>query len=187
MSLLLAVDPGVRSPGAALFDGDRLVACDRVRIPEAYHGYAHGQRWLLVSRLIVEWAQVTLKQLCARVPIAAVVYERPQIYRMAKSQGADPNDLPGLAAIGAGVAAFLNTLGLAEVRSPLPAEWAMGTSKTKTGSAWASVRGRRVRERLRPGEETLIPDQHDALDAAAIGLWAVGRFTRRRVYSAGGA
>ena len=112
--------------------------------------------------------------------IAALVYEWPQIYPGSK-QKTDPNDLPGLAAVGGGVAGILAST-VTSVRTPTPREWAGQTPKSKTGDPWLSPRGERIRSRLSPAEFALTPAQHDVLDAVAIGLWAVGRFEQRRVF-----
>jgi hypothetical protein len=118
----------------------------------------------------------------------AIVYEWPQVYRAARAPG-DPNDLLGLVAVGAGVAACLEALaaernsrdGSLTIYTPLPSEWAGQLPKTKSGDPWESLRGQRVSSRLSSQERALVPKSHDALDAVGIGLWALGRFERRLV------
>lgn len=199
--VLVAVDPSLRSPGLAVMLGGELVHCERVKIPAAYARLARGSRADAVARLIVAAARgvpALAERMAARdvlrdaeaagrpadviASLAAqaavrVAYEWPQVYVASRSKG-DPNDIIPLAAIGAAVAAHLGAL---DVVAPTPAEWIGQVPKSTTGDPWESPRGARVRVRLSPDELARVPAQHDAIDAAAIALWASGRFERHRV------
>lgn len=172
---LLAVDPSIRSPGVALFEGGTLIAAAVLKVPPAE---PMALRAALAARAVVGWATLPASQVGFAVGIDAVVVEWPQWYAAGKSQG-DPNDLAGLAGVGAAVAALLP---YAEVRAPVPRDWIGGLPKSRTGDPWASPRGARVRARLTPAELALVPKSHDAIDAVGLGLWAVGRFQRARVF-----
>lgn len=178
--MLLALDPSVRSPGAALFRGGLLIAADRVKVPKQDdQKFADGARWDLVARLVEAWAGRAQQQ------IVELVFERPQIYTWGKSKG-DPNDLVGLAGV---AGALVGRLSIASpslhVSSPTPAEWIGQLPKATKGSALVSPRAQRILSRLSPDELALVPDQHDALDAVGLGLWRLGRLEPRRVFSNG--
>lgn len=187
--MLLALDPGTRSPGIAVFNEGVLCMAGRVKIPLSVADLSDGLRWLAVARRIV---------LTVNSPISGVIFERPQWYSKAKSKG-DPNQLAGVAGVAACVVGILSgSRERLEVSSPTPAEWigqvpktcaTCGANKKKCpdckGSAWETPRGRRIRSRLSETELDLVPDQNDAIDACGLGLWALGRLTPRSVLSNG--
>jgi hypothetical protein len=188
--VLLAIDPGMNSPGVALFRTATLLAADRVFIPVEYASLSDGARWLSVAREIARRAHE-----CGCV--TDVVFERPQWYARGKSKG-DPNQLAGIAGVAANVTGILSTYAPLRVMSPTPAEWIGQLPKTcRTckankkkcpackGSAWMTPRGQRIRSRLTDAELALVPDQNDAIDAVGLGLWALGRLTPRTVFSNG--
>lgn len=181
--MLLAIDPSVRSPGAALFWQYRLRAAGRVRLNARATGVPDGAWWLDVARMIIKWAEAHGAGVLD--PIRTVVFERPQIYRAFKSKG-DPNDLIGLAGVGSAVAALAYARwSIAGVASPSPAEWIGQLPKKTKGSAKESPRAQRILSRLDESELKLVPDQHDAIDAVGIGLFVLGRLTPRSVLSNG--
>ncbi len=173
--MLLAVDPSVRSPGVALFRRDLLLAVTRLSCKRV-SSISDGQHWLNVARQIRAWAIMQ----CTVDDVTTLVYERPQIYRAAKSKG-DPNDLIGLAGVGAALSGLLGV----NVLSPSPAEWIGQLPKSTKGSAFASPRAQRIVSRLSPEERALVPDQHDAIDSVGLGLWGLGRLTPKTVLSNG--
>lgn len=202
--MLLALDPGMNSPGAAVFDEYHgvLVQAGRVRIPSGFADLPDGARWLAVAREIVEWSRG------CKFTVDRVVFEKPQWYQRAKSKG-DPNQLAGVAGVAANVTGLLGSVVAVEVFSPTPAEWigqlskvcpvCKGRKSTMSvkrkrvpvicgechGSAWETPRGRRIRSRLTPAELALVPDQNDAIDAVGIGLWRLGRLAPRSALSNG--
>lgn len=121
--MLLSIDPGMNSPGVALFatpdplcmSGGTLLAAGRVECGD-WFGLQPGARWLAVAKTIMEWvanASGDIKR------IHHVVFEKPQWYTRDKSKG-DPNDLVGCAGVAANVTGILQHC---LVSSPTPAEW----------------------------------------------------------------
>ena len=188
--MLLALDPGLNSPGVALFAYGQdafLRAAARLVIPDAFAELPDGARWMSVAHEIASWVN-------ARGRVRTVVFERPQWYARGKSKG-DPNQLAGIAGVAANVTGLLSP---SAVSSPTPAEWIGQLPKTCAtcrankkkcpacfGSAWNTPRGRRIRSRLTPAELALVPDQNDAIDAVGLGLWKLGRLTPRSTLSNG--
>ena len=170
-AVIVAVDPSVRSPGVAVIERGELVGA--ARLPFSAKIDERGERARQVAALIAAW--VRPRTLGGGVSL--VVYEWPQIYRASKSKG-DPNDLIALAAVGAGVAAFLAA---DEIRTPTPHEWIGNLPKATKGDPWKSPRAMRIASRLSPAERARVPDSHDAIDAVGLALWAAGRLTARRV------
>lgn len=197
---LLAVDPSLRSTGVALFRRGELVAARRIQ--RKTEGASLGVRALGMAQDVVAWIRH------CRVDPQAYVYEFPQIYTATKSDG-DPNDLTPLAAIGSAIGMALIVAAqhrniTIDIATPLPAEWSGQLPKTKSGDPWASPRGARIHARLTPAELRRfkvahvatpggsdpmagvvlepMPEQHDVLDAIGLGLWALGRFDRVRVF-----
>lgn len=181
MTDLLAIDPSVRSPGAALFRGGVLLTAGKVKVSRMEHD-SEGERWQYVIECIVRWAE---SHLCCCPE--KIVYERPQIYTAAKSKG-DPNDLIALAAIGAGVAAHFSAIMpmdpsmSIDIITPTPAEWAGQIPKATKGNAMNSPRAQRILSRLTELEISRMPNQHDAIDSVGLGLHALGRLGIRRNY-----
>lgn len=173
MTALFAVDPGLRYPAGALFINDVLVRASRVPIPKGITTKTPiMERCRAISRALLDYAGCTPDEL---------VVEYPQIYTRDKSKG-DPNNLVPLAVIGGCLSAMLPN---ARVISPQPREWTGNIPKTEEGNPWDSPRGRRIHSRLTAAEIATVTASHDAVDAIGIGLFALGRFERRRVYDSG--
>jgi hypothetical protein len=123
--VLLALDPGMNSPGVALFvpntPGLMLRHATRLVIPESFAALPDGARWLRVAHEIASWAN-------ARGAVQTVVFERPQWYQRGKSKG-DPNQLAGVAGVAANVTGILSTHEPIAVLSPTPSEWIGQVSK----------------------------------------------------------
>lgn len=191
--MFLAIDPGLNSPGVALFKSDVLIAAARIRVPDEFAEFSPGERWCEVAQLIARWV-MTLDD------ILHVVFERPQWYARGKSKG-DPNQLAGVAGVAAAVCGILTGVNGDRplISSPTPAEWigqlskvcpaCKGKAKKKCaecrGSAWETPRGRFIRKRLSEAELALVPDQNDAIDAVGLGLFILGRLKPRSVLSNG--
>lgn len=176
MHVVFAVDPSVRSPGAALFVDTRLVRAGRVKLVVKTY-LSEGERWQHVADQLDDWLGTAVPSL--------IVYERPQVYAASKSKG-DPNDLVPLAAIGAAVVAMQcarRRINYPEIMTPTPAEWIGQLPKMTRGKALASPRAIRIMSRLSEAEKALVPDQHDAIDAVGLGLHALGRLGVRRVFT----
>lgn len=198
--MLLALDPGMNSPGAALFDNQRvLFRAGRVPIPGQLAECPSGRRRLLVAHKIVRWlcSESGINHVDDRL-ITEVIYEDPQFYTRDKAKG-DPNKLAGVLGVACNVTGILSTRNSIAVFSPTPAEWigqlskvcpvCKGKAKKKCkecrGSAWETPRGRFIRRRLSDDELALVPDQNDAIDAVGLGLWALGRLEKHTVFSNG--
>lgn len=181
MTDLLAIDPSVRSPGAAIFRDGTLLAAGKVKIPKLECD-SEGARWQAVIEHIVRWSESHLCWCPTKI-----AYERPQIYTAAKSKG-DPNDLIALAAIGAGVAAHFSAIMpmdpsmSIDIITPTPAEWAGQIPKATKGNAMNSPRAQRILSRLTTVEIARMPNQHDAIDSVGLGLHVLGRLGIRRNY-----
>ncbi len=171
---LLAVDPGLRNPAVAISRDGKLVAASRIKIPAANHKLDMGQRCLNVARLIADYAKDTFDE---------IVVEWPKIYRGAKSKG-DPADLFPLSGVGLAVAGIM--LGRnpnVSVVAPTAHDWIGSLPKSTTaGDVLTSPRGQRIWSRLSEEERAVVVVSHDAVDAAGILLWRLGRLERVRSF-----
>ncbi len=163
-----------------MFRGSRLFACGNVKIPT--DAASDGERCQRAALAILQWISgVNAKP-------TRLAFEWPQIYqrKRGKTKG-DPNDLPGLAGVGMALAGMLEII--IRIRDPRngvelglttfkPGEW--------KGQQKKAVTAHHIRAALDPAELRLLPDQHDAIDAAGIGLTAEGRLrlmsAHRRVF-----
>jgi hypothetical protein len=163
---LLAVDPSITSAGAALFFDGVLASAEEIA---GAHGANIPIRAAYMAVEIDEWCSVAIDTLVIEWP--------------GRSWRGDARDLYGLCAVaGALVARYPD----AAVYTYEPGEWSGGTTKIKTRKDTAkSVRARRIRSRLSPGElevwET-IARSDDAIDAIGLGLHHLGRLTPRKIY-----
>lgn len=173
MSGLLALDPSIRSTGAAIFWGSDLIAATRIKLPPTG---SKAERCLCIARQVMVWCEsmggTTVQQL---------VFEWPQIYRTSKSKG-DPNDLPALAGVGMAVAGLYAHRPLT-LACYTPAEWTGQLPKETTAAGYASSpRTKFIMSNLTEEEQQILPPKsHDALDAVGIGLHHLGRLRRHRV------
>lgn len=182
MTWTFAVDPALRSAGVAAFKLGRLYACERITLP-ADTDEDLGQRCVDMARRIAKWCDAAMALWGAgEREHRACVIEWPQAYRGAKSL-APPADLFPLSGVACAVSALVG----GPLRTPTPAEWSGGSSKTDRKTKrpykdpWKSPRGMRIAAALMPVERKLVPASHDAIDATGIGLWALGRFEPLRI------
>jgi len=161
---LLAIDPGIRGCGVAVFEDGNLVSCAYVKNPfgagddpNAVLGMAHA---------VTKWS----------LPVETCVFEHPRIYTAAKSKG-DNNDLMPLVAIG-----YLVAARYAVQTRVYPHEW--------KGQMPKEVCAARIRNRL-TAQELDVLDRcltkagakgHNTVDAVGIGLHAVGRFSPKKAW-----
>jgi hypothetical protein len=171
---VLAVDPGIRGCGVALFKAGGLVKAAYVKNPFfAGNGAAEAAS---MGRAVQHWTETS----CGYVDHIAV--EWPQIYvsqlRAGKGKKkADPNDLLALCGVDAALAALLGT----PTTSYQPHQW--------KGSMDKDASHLRIESRLRPAELAVAAEgreaagalEHNVIDAIGIGLFHLGRFERRRV------
>lgn len=195
---ILAVDPGLRHPAAALFRCGVLQAASRVPVPAAWHSLDVAERCRRIGSAIQDWVcecgldmdamadayflelagdTRRARELRQARGVVQVVIEIPQIYRASKSKG-DPNDLPPLFGVGAAIASRLDV----EAVSYKPAQWIGQIKKAEKGDPLKSPRGKLIWRCLRDEERDRLVLSHDALDAAGLGLHHLGRL-RRHVYS----
>ena len=178
MSVLLAVDPSIKSSGVALFVGGVLIAASVRKLPDSMRVDTLTD-CREMARRIFEWSNGR----SVNIPRAnEIACEWPQIYRETKSKGS-PNNLLGLSAICCGVAMLLPAR--SKVAGYLPREWSGGIPKATKGDAKKSPRAYRIGSRLTLPGEVGIWDRtkgHDAIDAIGIGLYHLGRLKPVRVY-----
>lgn len=188
---LLAIDSSIASAGVALFCGGALVAADAVRCAPR-EGESSAERCLRMSELICDWAA---RQ---KARPRFLVVEWPQIYQRShlrkEQQGADPNDLVGMAGVASAVAAVLSLAAISrgerlEVVSYKPGEWLGGSALAKATTkkkARLSPRARSIEKRLTSAELKIWSEvtSHDAIDAVGLALHALGR-DPQRVYDDG--
>lgn len=173
MEYVIAVDPGIRGCGVALFKGEVLIACEYVRNPVKKG--ADLDAVVGVSRLVAAFALVRTAR--SNLPVVDRAFlEFPQVYTASKSKG-DNNDLLPLAAVDGAIAALLGC----PATRVAPRDW--------KGSMAHEAVEHRVLSRLIDGERDVLAAAekragktlaHNVTDAVGIGLHAVGRFTPRK-------
>jgi hypothetical protein len=163
---ILAIDPGLRGSGVALFheESKTLLRAEYVK------GSATGERaeaWRVMADAVHSWAapwNIDLR----------MVIEFPQVrkkeHQVAKKKGVDPNDLIQLAAVVGALVTMRSQKGTPIVR--LPEEW--------KGQVPKKIHHERALSRLSDAERAVIPKLaestlHNVLDAVALGLTQLGR------------
>lgn len=157
---LVAIDPGLRGTGVAVFEDGLLVEAAYPRNPELIlRGPA---AWLAMARAVLD-------SLTHPLPCDLVI-EVPQVYVAGRGKG-DPDDLLELAGVDGAITALL---GPTTTRSPKPREW--------KGQVPKEIHHARALRKLSPPEtvvleQTKVPPslRHNVLDAVALGLWALKR------------
>ncbi|QDE69473.1 hypothetical protein BHS09_22205 [Myxococcus xanthus] len=178
--LLVALDPGLRECGVALFDldsGELLAAAMPTNPERKARGLA---AWSHMAGAVAAFVSSLLEPLrAAGVAVSVTVAsECPQVYTAGKSKG-DPNDLIELAGV---VGRVAGGLGAANEHSFLPREW--------KGTLDGDVMVERIKARLgeRPHEHLRVQlpraqdKHHNVWDAIGIGLHVVGRLAPRKVF-----
>jgi hypothetical protein len=204
--ILLAIDPGIRHCGCALYSDGVLVAAALVKNPVERGSQAHAcaamahavwewvrgvlglpaaspvpavWRWLRATfPTATAWLEAVLGVDVQRVELPDVVaVEWPRIYLGPKQKG-DQNDLLALAGVDCAVVALFPGALLANY---YPDEW-------KQGPVRKDVMCDRVWRRLSPEEQSRVVRlpkgglDDNAIDACGIGLHHLGRLERRRAY-----
>lgn len=180
MPVTIGFDPGVRSPGIAIFVDDALVFATQIAEYKQRRKQAPIVRAVLQAQSCVKTIGEQLSTL--GYPPIVFASEWPQIYNASKSKS-DPNLLlPMLAQIGA-VAGILSTeFAGVEFKQYVPHDWTLGTRKSDGTKSKASSRARLIAACLRKEEMQFFDgdDASDAMDAIGIGLYAIGRLRRPR-------
>ena len=180
MNELLAFDPSVQRAGLALFRGGELIQVTQMSFVPTFDGESEGARVVRCAMEVIYWLAAQ------KAAPSRLAVEWPQIYRTAKSKG-DPNKLLPLAGLCGALAGMLRAIQdgreeTLQILSYKPSEWAGQVPKaTKARKTMKSPRALRIQSRLNPRELRLWEGLgHDAIDAIGIGLYALGRFERRR-------
>ena len=168
MSIILAIDPGIRGVGAALFVNSWLEACAYVANPSTK---GNGPlECLTMAKAVNKWCQ-----LMGHLVIDELVVEWPQVYKVSKG---DPNDLLALAGVDAALAVEFYQGPYFKMTHYKPREW--------KGTAPKEVFAKRILSRLTPDELLLIPSgylAHNAIDAVGTGLYKLGKLEPKRVFA----
>jgi len=176
VSALLAVDPGIRGCGVALFRDGELRAAAYVR--NAVRKGNDFDAVLSLARSVRAWVFPADPYFGSDGDRAVLEY--PQVYTASKSKG-DNNDLLPLAAVDGAIVALLPGLPGVSATRVLPRDW-------KHTMAHEAVEAR-VLGRLSPSERAVLDEAlkdarslgHNVIDAVGIGLHALGRFAPRKV------
>ena len=153
MTTLLAIDPGLRGCGVALFEDDCLVRCAYVKNTQRE---ARGPKaWRAMGEAVLKWLDLSQVDL--------LVLEVPQVYVRGKG---DPADLIELAGVDGAIAALVDGR---KTEGYLPKEW--------KGSVPKDVYQARFEKTLTASEKVMIQQssapslRHNVTDAVAIGKW----------------
>jgi hypothetical protein len=160
--VVLALDPGLRACGWAVFDELNLVMCGCARTK----GTATGpEQWRLMANATMEVVPHDIDGL-------AVEYMQTR-----KGMSAAHDNLIQLTWVSGLLAGYLDTELLA-----VPAnDWTGGRKKEANHPVIESFLDAAEMVVLRKGMASTIKGHHkEVLDAVGIGLWAVGRFTQHR-------
>lgn len=175
---VLAVDPGARGCGVALFEDRALVCAAYVQSPldvTADTGRAAAAGAMALA--VIGW----LDHFAEKVKVDALVVEWPRVYATAIRRGVsrgDPNDLLPLAGVDSALAALLAP---AACYSYAPSEWKGQLTKEACS---ARVMGRLTNAEfgvLEAAVSAAKSKAHNTLDAVGLGLHHLSRFTARRV------
>lgn len=178
---LLAIDPSIVKTGVALFRAGKLVSAERVRFDKDWASLDIGLRACRCADAVMRWGMA--RDMSPRT----LVYELPQVYTASKSKG-DPNDLIKTALVAANLTGMIRYAMAGRdismnILAPHPSDW-IGQIPKKVAAgpaAWDSPRGYRIKIALSPEEFAVIVPSDDSIDAAGIGLWALGRLGGRYV------
>ncbi|RYZ37864.1 MAG: hypothetical protein EOO71_26325 [Myxococcaceae bacterium] len=171
---LVAIDPGLRHCGVALFDvaSASLLCVGLPKNPEPAHGALSLASWASMAGAVHEW----LRPRVGEEPFQLVI-ELPRVYAAAHQRG-DQNDLIQLAGVVGMLGGALAPV--ADRRSVYPRDW--------KGTLDADAFIERIKQHLDAAEHLRVelPSaqdlHHNVWDAIGIGLHALGRLSPRRVF-----
>jgi hypothetical protein len=159
MTLLCAIDAGLRRCGVSVFCSGRLVRAWRVVSPERV---VRGPRaWKAMAAAVLDEVPFVLD---------ALIVEQMQYDGRTEGKAADVLEVSGV------VNALIVGLGrnAEEIHCPRPNDW-------KGGSVPKAVTQARLKAALSPDECVNVETwDHNVQDAMSIGLWAVRRRGERR-------
>jgi hypothetical protein len=171
-SVLLAIDPGIRGCGMAVFDHGMLAEAAYVVNPcKEGNGAAEASS-------MASWVVGTI---LGRWYVSEIAVEWPRVYAARIREGKtkeDPNDLLALTAVDAAIVALLAP---ATAKSYAPSDWKGQMDKdvcharvvTRLSSSELAV--------AETGARAAKSKAHNMYDAVGIGLHHLGRFDRKRV------
>jgi len=165
MSLLYAIDPGLRHCGLAVFNLEAKVlnfAC----LVRNFSKEDGPNAWKGMSKAVITASAANVGDFA--------VFEFPRVYQGGKQKG-DPADLMELAAVVGSLAARYEKKGV-ESQRYFPHEWKKQMTKEMTQV--------RILERLSKDEAKRVEKaDHNIFDAVGIGLFHLGRFNPKKVYA----
>lgn len=170
---ILAIDPGMRGCGCALFHPTykTLIRAAYVR---GSKDAERAQSWLDMASAVNQWVTVAQAEFMKRQrlpPDLHLAIELPRVYQGAKQKG-DPNDLIDLAAVVGAIVMLLDDRG-GSAKVYYPYEW--------KGQVPKQIHHDRARGRLNVTETATVelPSakslQHNVWDAVALGLTHLNR------------
>lgn len=171
-SPLLAVDPGIRGSGAALFVGGSLVWCDYVKNP-CRSGCGAAEAASMAS-----WIVGACQGRNGMIAEVAVEWPRVYVRELRAGSKKDPNDLLALCGVTTAVAALLAP---ARATSYAPSDWKGQMDKAASHFRINARLTPRERDVMAKMEEAAGALAHNAWDAAGIGMHHLGRTARHRV------
>lgn len=169
--MILAVDPGIRGCGCALFEERKLIAASYVANPEKTGNTAEAA--VSMAHAIRAWADTYW--------VDEMALEWPRIYATRIRRGLtkeDPNDLLALTAVDS---ALLMRLRAGKVACYAPPDWKGQMKKEPCHARVADRLSDTEWKVLKAADEEAGSLAHNVWDAVGIGLFHVGRFERKRV------
>lgn len=181
--ITLAVDPATHGCGLALFEKNVLVAAGYA--PSKYSGKDKMKKVLGSAVAVTNWLHDHNVKLH---DVGHLVVELPQVYsRGANKTKGDPNScVVPLAMVDAALATLMSQ---AEVQTFQPFMWKGNLKKPEKTSDPEYIFISRVKSRLSEREQAAVDWTNsverswDVTDAIGVGLKALGRFERVRVFA----
>lgn len=162
---LLAVDPGKSTCGIALFLSRRLVEA----------AFLKAENTFLLGKAVEDWTEACKKRFMLPEVLDQLVTEGQQVYG---GKLTNPNDLLPLAYLCGAVHVRIKAY---QTLMPLPREW--------KGSLKKEVFTKQILMRLDKAELNIINETkcpasklHNVIDAAGLGLWALGSLRAPRTF-----
>lgn len=158
MSTTVAIDPGLRELGVAVFSGRELVRAFLVKNPE---------RQLRGPAAWQAMAEATVAHLDLRPDVAVV--EIPQVYRESRAPSVDPDDLIQLVGVEAMIIGRLQPLRSVGYR---PREWKGQVRKDAHNKQTLALLSAPERMAIQECAPSYL---HNVLDAVGLGLFQLKR------------
>jgi len=191
--VILAIDPGVRGCGVAVFGDDALLLrAAYVKNPVAAGN--HAEACVAMGLAVVAWANqiLTKSTKTAKTARHTLVLEWPRVLvasrQKAEKRSVDPNDLLALVGVDCAIAmAYHEVMNLVSL---YPDTWKSQVPKeVMCRRVWTRLsEEERARVERTPRGGGLTFDgyeggiQHDVLDGCGLGLFVLDRLTRHRVF-----